>query len=81
MLLTSAIPWKVRQVKAGQRIHTPRVKDLVPCDFQLFPKGKVTTKGECLGFIEDIEAAKTTQPKALLREGFQNSFRKCQGLW
>jgi len=41
--------------------HPPYSPDLAPCDFRLFPKVKMTMKGNRFQSIQDIEAA-TTAP-------------------
>jgi len=61
--------------------HPPYSPDLAPCDFWLFPKVKMTMKGKCFELIQDIEAATTAQLKTLMKEDFQNCFRKWQQRW
>jgi len=58
--------------------HPPYSPDLAPCNFWLFPKVKLTTKGKRFELIRDIEAATTPQLKTLTKEDFQNCFRKWQ---
>lgn len=59
----------------------PYSPDLVPCDFWLFLKIKMTMKARRFASTRDIEAATTVQLKALTKEGFQFCFRKWQEQW
>jgi len=59
----------------------PYSPDLAPCDFWLFPKVKMTMKGKHFESIQDIEATMTAQLKTLVKEDFQNCFRKWQEHW
>jgi hypothetical protein len=52
--------------------YPPYSPDLVPYDFSLFPKVKMTTKGKYCESIQEIEAATTAQLKTLTKEDFQN---------
>ena len=61
--------------------HPPYSLDLAPCDFWLFPKVKMTMKGKRFESIQDIVTAMTAQLKALIKEDFQNYFRKWQERW
>jgi hypothetical protein len=58
--------------------HPPYLPDLAPCDFWRLPKFKMTTKGKRFESIQDVKAATTAQLKTLMKEDFQNSFRKWQ---
>jgi hypothetical protein len=59
--------------------HPPYSPDLALCDFWLFPRVKMTMKGKHSESIQDIEGATTAQLKTLMKEDFQNCFRKWQG--
>ena len=61
--------------------HTPYSPDLAPRDLWLFPKVKITVKGERFESIQDFEATTTRQLKTLTKEDFQNRFRKWQEQW
>jgi len=61
--------------------HPPYSLDLAPCDFWLFPKVKMTMKGKRFESIQDVEAVTTVQLKTLMKEDFQNCFRKWQERW
>jgi hypothetical protein len=61
--------------------HPPYSPDLAPCDFWLFPKVIMTTKGKRFESIQDIEAGTTVQLKTHMKEDFQNCFRKWQERW
>jgi len=61
--------------------HPPYSLNLAPCDFWLLPKVKVIMKGKRFESIQDVEAATTAQLKTLMKENFQNCFRKWQKLW
>ena len=61
--------------------HPPYSPDLAPCNFWLFPKDKMAMKGKRFESIQDIEAVTTAQLKTLMKEDFQNCFRKWQERW
>jgi len=61
--------------------HPPYSPDLAPCNFCLFPRVKKTMKGKRFESVQDIEAATTAQLKILMKEDFQNCFRKWQEQW
>jgi len=61
--------------------YPPYSPDLVPYDFSLFPKVKMTTKGKYCESIQEIEAATTAQLKTLTKKDLQNCFRKWQERW
>lgn len=61
--------------------HPPYSLDLAPCHFWLFPKVKMTMKGKHFELIQNNETATTAQLKALMKEDFQNCFRKWQERW
>ena len=61
--------------------HPPYSLDLARCDFWVFPKVKMTMKGKRFELIQDIEAATTAQLKTLMKEDFQNCFRRWQERW
>jgi len=41
----------------------------------------MTMQGKCFDLIQDIEAAMRAQLKTLMKEDFQNCFRKWQERW
>ena len=61
--------------------HPPYSPDLAPYDFWLFPKVKMTMKGKRFESIQGIDTATTAQLKTLMKEDFQNYFRKWQERW
>jgi len=61
--------------------HPPYSPDLAPCDFWLFPRGKMTMKGKRFESIQNIEAGTTAQLKTHTKEDFQNCFRRWQERW
>ena len=75
----------VRQFLSNKNItvcpHPRYSLELVPCNFWLFPKVKITMKGKHFESIQDIEATTTAQLKTLTKEDFQNCFRKWQERW
>ena len=75
----------VRQFMSNKNItvcpHPPYSPDLALYDFWLFPTVKMTVKGKCFESIQDIEAATTAQLKTLMKEDFQNCFRRWQERW
>ena len=75
----------VRQFMSNKNItvclHPPYSPDPAPCYFWLFPKVKMTMKGNHFESIQGIKAATTTQLKTLTKEDFQNCFRKWQERW
>ena len=70
----------VRQFQSDKNItvcpHPRYSPNLAPCDFWLYPKVKMTTKGKHFESIQDTEAVTTTQLNTLTKEDFQNCLRK-----
>ena len=75
----------VRQFLLNKNItvypNPPYSPDLAPCDFWLFLKVKMTMKGKCFEWVQDIEAATIAQLKTLTKEDLQNCFRYWQERW
>jgi hypothetical protein len=55
--------------------HLPYSPDLAPCDFWLFPKIKLTMKGNGFDTIPEIDAATKVRLRALTKDDFQSCFR------
>jgi len=75
----------VRQFLPNKNIivcpHSLYSQALASYDFWLFPKVKMTMKGKHFESFQDMEAATTAQLKTLMKEDFQNCFRKWQERW
>jgi hypothetical protein len=61
--------------------HPPYSPDLAPYDFWLFPKLKLTMMGKRFAWIPETEAATTTCLQGLMKDDFQNCFKKWQERW
>ena len=76
---TSLLKWQCLSNKnITVCLHPPYSLDLAPCNCWLFPKVKMTVKGKYFESIQDIKVATTVQLKTLMKEDFQNCFRKWQ---
>jgi hypothetical protein len=71
-------PISSRWTKNTVCLHLPYSPDLAPCNFWLFPKLKLTMKGKHFVSIPETEAATTTRLKGLMKDDFQNCFKKWQ---
>ncbi|XP_067942994.1 protein GVQW3-like [Watersipora subatra] len=71
----------VRQYLAKNKVtvlnHPPYSPDLAPCDFYLFPKVKLTMKGERFDDIPTIQENVTRQ----LRSFMESDFQHCMDQW
>jgi hypothetical protein len=61
--------------------HPTHLPDLASCDFWLFPKLKLTMKGNHFDMISEIEAASKQHLSALMNDDFQGCFRSWQDCW
>jgi hypothetical protein len=73
-LSSSASFWLIKKLPCP---HPPYSPDLVPCDFWLLPKIKLTMKGNRFDTIPEIEAAMKERLGALTKDDFQS----CQDRW
>jgi hypothetical protein len=61
--------------------HPPCSPDLAPCDFFLFPKIKMTLKGQRFNDVEDIQAESQATLDTVQKEEFQKCFQKWENRW
>ncbi len=75
----------VQEFMTGKNIiavlHAHYSPDLVPCDFWLFPKVRMTLKGNYFNTVEEIKLNTTNRIKFLMKEDFQMCFRQWQEWW
>ena len=56
-------------------------RSLAHCDFFLFPKLKKPLKGRRFKTISEIKANATKELKAIIKEAYQDYFKKWKYLW